>query len=206
MNRIWAELPALSEQVLSAANALVQDRPQLDGLRDRLSEALGLDRPSSNTRDEPSRDRVQEQLRGHVTVVDGDTLRFESGERIRLASVDACESDQRGYAGDGRAWACGQAATSFARSAVSGREVDCKQVAVDDWERIVARCRVGGKDLAAMLLREGLAFTFDRYVYAGVPMDEYKDLEAEARRERRGAWAYEVERPSDFRRDKAKHF
>jgi endonuclease YncB( thermonuclease family) len=73
-------------------------------------------------------------------VVDGDSIYLQGEERqIRLWGVDAPERDEAGYA----------AATKSLRKIAAGEFLECVQVDIDRYERIVGRCFIGDKDSGA---------------------------------------------------------
>lgn len=88
-------------------------------------------------------------------VVDGDTFRLASGERIRIAGIDAPET-QRGQAKCAREIAAGRAATARARAMLNGRTVQFRRVG-RSYNRTVAKVSLDGGDLAARLVRSGIA-------------------------------------------------
>ena len=89
----------------------------------------------------------------HVT--DGDTIRLASGERIRIAGIDAPET-QRGQAKCQREIDAGRAATATARRLLAGRAVQLERVG-RSYNRTVARVTLGGRDVAGELVRRGAA-------------------------------------------------
>lgn len=89
----------------------------------------------------------------HVT--DGDTFRLASGERIRIAGIDAPET-QRGQAKCGREIDAGRAATATARRLLAGRAVQLERLG-RSYDRTVARVTLGGRDVAGELVRLGAA-------------------------------------------------
>lgn len=123
-------------------------------------------------------------------IVDGDSLRV-AGVSVRLAGIDAFERRQRCGAG-ATAWACGDAATDRLRQLVSAG-VRCEPNGETSHRRIVATCFAAGQDVAAILVREGLALADPRY---GAP---YRALEAQARTARSGAHAGVHMPPWEFR-------
>lgn len=105
---------------------------------------------------------------GRITVLDGDTLRLD-GETIRLWGIDAPEGGQR-CARAGVEYDCGAAATAALTRFVASGPVRCAAVERDRYGRTVARCRVGGNDLGALMVRSGWALDYARYsggAYAG---------------------------------------
>jgi len=88
-------------------------------------------------------------------VIDGDTFRLASGERIRIAGIDAPESRQ-GQARCRAELALGKAATARARAMVEDRPVTLVRVG-RSYDRTVAEVRLGGRDLAGTLVAAGVA-------------------------------------------------
>ncbi|HEY0622769.1 thermonuclease family protein [Sphingomonas sp.] len=88
-------------------------------------------------------------------VTDGDTFRLESGERIRIAWIDAPET-QPGNARCRAELARGKAATRAAIALLKGRRVGIERVG-RSYDRTVARVRLDGRDVAALLVEKGAA-------------------------------------------------
>src|SRR5262245_43792216 len=135
----------------------------------------------------------QERVSGRAEITDGDSLEI-GATRVRLFGVDAVEGRQS-CTRDGRPWACGNEAARKLRSLIGDRTVTCTKRDVDSYGRIVAVCRSGAADLAAEMVRSGLATAYRRY------SSDYVDEENEARAARRGIWAGEFENPEDYRHD-----
>ena len=129
-------------------------------------------------------------------MVDGDTLLFPN-HRVVLAGIDAPETAQSCQNENGEDWACGAEATNRLVQLM----VD--EVVCDLHERIFLRrsfrpsyratCFSGGLDVAKVLVREGLA------VAEYADSERYLADERDARDEKRGIWAGEFDRPSDWR-------
>jgi endonuclease YncB( thermonuclease family) len=137
-------------------------------------------------------ERGEAEISGPATVVDGDTLTV-AGNRIRLHGVDAPEASQV-CTRDGLPWRCGADATEALRKFLRGRQVACTPIDRDRFGRIVARCRAGGEDLGAWLVREGLAVAYTDFSWRYVPE------ELRARWAGRGLWAGSFQTPADYRR------
>jgi len=88
-------------------------------------------------------------------VTDGDTFRLKSGERIRIAGIDAPEV-QRGHAKCKAELVRGVAATRQAIALLKGQTVEIERVG-RSYNRTVARVRLGHRDLAATLVDKGVA-------------------------------------------------
>jgi endonuclease YncB( thermonuclease family) len=141
------------------------------------------------------------------TVIDGDTLEWVPrrcafsavglgcpAQRLRLYGVDAFESRQRCEDAAGVPWPCGAVATDRLRQLVERPDFACHvdHEFVDRHAREFAVCVTGGRDVGALLVREGLAFAYGRGL-------QYLPFENEAKEERRGAWAGRFVRPQYFR-------
>lgn len=92
--------------------------------------------------------------RGRTTVINGETLEID-GRRIRLSGVDALEADQ--LCDDGtKVWACGKDNIRALSEHIGHRPVECLQRDVDI-DPIEANCQVGGENLNAWIVSNGLA-------------------------------------------------
>lgn len=132
---------------------------------------------------------------GPVRVIDADTIEV-AGVRVRLHGIDAPERDQTCTRGRER-WACGRWATLEAERRLSGRRAECDAVDRDRHGRVVAVCRVGGRDVAEAFVRDGLALADPRFSRA------YLDAERAARREGAGIAGWDMVRPRDWRAGRA---
>lgn len=138
-------------------------------------------------------------IRGQATVIDGDTIEIQ-GSRIRLAAVDAPESDQLCENDVGRRYRCGQTA-SFALADFIGRSLVTCTAEIDrygkpqtSYDRTIAACRVNGADLGAWLVERGWAVPY--WTYGGA---RYRSQYEQARQSRVGIWAGRFEDPSEHR-------
>jgi len=131
---------------------------------------------------------------GVPRVVDGDTLVVQN-TRVRLFGIDAPEAQQTCEGAAGRAWSCGAAATQSLRE-LAKQGVRCTGDEEDRYGRLIAVCRVGGRDLNAAMVARGAAFAYRKYSMA------YVRQEAEAKSARRGIWQGAAERPDLVRAQK----
>ena len=140
-------------------------------------------------------------------VVDGDTFALIPksciyvlvklgcpAQRLRLEGADALEAKQTCRDAQDVEWACGEAATERLRQLISRPDFTCRidPEFTDRHAREFAVCYTDGRDVGAILVREGLAFAFGRD-------RQYLPLEIEAEEARRGAWAGHFVRPQYFR-------
>jgi endonuclease YncB( thermonuclease family) len=93
-------------------------------------------------------------------VIDGDTFRLESGERIRIAGIDAPETQPR-QAKCRAEIARGEAATRNARALLNGRMVTIARVG-RSYNRTVANVQLDGRDVSAVLVERGIAARWPR--------------------------------------------
>ena len=131
-------------------------------------------------------------VRGPAHVVDGDTFVID-GKRIRLHGIDAVEGDQHCGGEGSPMWPCGKWVTAEVTARYEGRILECFQTDTDRYDRIVAICMDGSRELNRDLVRGGLAFAFPKY------SDRYIRDEAFARRVRAGLFGTGVTRPAAFR-------
>ncbi|MFS8036891.1 thermonuclease family protein [Xanthobacter sp. AM11] len=131
----------------------------------------------------------REMLEGVAVAVDGDTLDLR-GTRLRLSGIDAPELRQE-CVRERRPWPCGEAARRTLAEALRRGPVSCAAGRADKYGRPLARCTVGGVDLADVMVREGMAVAYLGRDYAGA--------QAEAQAARRGIWAGPFEMPVDWR-------
>ncbi|WP_428246771.1 thermonuclease family protein [Ferrovibrio sp.] len=122
---------------------------------------------------------------------DGDSLRHGRSAH-RLYGIDAPELRQTCRRGQ-EDWPCGEAARDRLAALIEGRAIACETLEQDRYGRSVSICRADGTDLAALLVREGLAVAYLRYSWRYLPDEAY------ARIRRRGVWSGEFELPEQFR-------
>jgi micrococcal nuclease len=93
-------------------------------------------------------------------VTDGDTFRLESGERIRIAGIDAPEThrDQAKCTGE---VALGLRAKDQATALLAGRNVTLHRVG-RSYNRTVATVTLDGRDVGSELVRMGIAAWWPR--------------------------------------------
>lgn len=127
-------------------------------------------------------------ISGPAYVIDADTLRIGQ-ERIRLFGIDAPELEQ--LCSD---QPCGRLARDRAVVIVGSRQVTCAGNSRDRYRRLIATCRINGRDLGRQLVAEGWAMAYVRY------SRRYLGEETRARGARRGIWQWEVVTPEVWRR------
>lgn len=134
---------------------------------------------------------------GAVKVIDGDTFDV-GGVRVRLFGIDAPEVSQTCETQRGKNWPCGAWVVDQVRLQYEGHHARCTVIDMDKYGRSVARCTIGGRDVGAELVLDGLAFAYRRYA-----MDYDLDEKSAAVRGA-GLHASKVQSPAQFRRTQAK--
>lgn len=129
----------------------------------------------------------EQEYAGRFVVMDGDSLE-QNGIRFRLEGIDAPEARQTCRKA-GADWPCGREATKYLRNLVSEGGVVCTSLGLDKYERILARCETGNRDINREMVAGGWAVSFGGYF-----VDE-----ALAREKRLGLWAGDFMRPGDWR-------
>ena len=125
--------------------------------------------------------RPGDTITGKAFVIDGDTIRV-SGQTIRLSGLDAPEVDQWAKHQHGYWYKQGIRVKSALIQAIGGKNVQVKVEGYDKYDRVIGTVMFNGKDVGEWLVRNGHAIA----AYG----DQYKHLEREARRARRGMWGH----------------
>ena len=132
-----------------------------------------------------------------VHIADGDTITVQRGAdkvKVRLYGIDTPESSQ---------W-YGQNAKTFTSSQVMGKTVEVQEIDVDRYDRVVGLVSVGDLVLNRHLVAYGYAWVYHRYCKKPF-CSEWSEVEAEARREKRGLWKNpSVIPPWEYRHSKRK--
>ena len=131
-------------------------------------------------------------------IVDGDTL-VVAGERIRLAGIDAPETDQVCRRAGQPYW-CGVEATQALRQKVGPGVVTCTTSGRDRYNRPLGVCRAAdGTELNSWLVRSGHALAYRQYSWRYLPEEFFARLWGY------GMWAGEFVAPWDWRRGMRLH-
>lgn len=140
---------------------------------------------------------AQDTLRGVPYVIDGDTI-IVNGTHVRLAAIDAPETDQTCADATGQAYRCGLLAASALEQEIAGRSVTCTQTDTDKYGRVVAYCVIGGLDLGEFMVRAGMAVDYTRYD----PEGKYVEAQQDAKTAGRGIWQGAFTEPEIWRHRK----
>ncbi len=137
---------------------------------------------------------ASDELTGRASVIDGDTLEIH-GERIRILDIDTPESRQTCTRPDGAKWRCGQKASLALANWIGARTVTCDSTGKDRYGRWLARCTVGGADIAEWLAESGWAVP-----YRDCKCEVVRSASGRAKAAGAGIWSSNFEMPWEWRK------
>jgi endonuclease YncB( thermonuclease family) len=120
---------------------------------------------------------VPQHISGPARIIDGDGL--ISHWEIRLFGIDAPEM---------RGGPEGRRSRAALEDLIADPPVDCGGLNFDRYGRVVAICRVDGKDLGQEMLAIGQAVTYRKYLEGSPVEPAYLEAERKAREAKRGLW------------------
>jgi endonuclease YncB( thermonuclease family) len=151
--------------------------------------------------DKAQKDKLDFNIVGKATVIDGDTITINKF-KIRFSAIDAPEKNFYGQTqfcrGPKGVWACGKKASSALKQLINGQEVQCTNEGKDRYGRILSICHANGIDLQAEMVRSGMAVAYLKY------SDRYENEMVEAMIAQVGIWAGPFLEPEDWRRQNSK--
>jgi micrococcal nuclease len=115
---------------------------------------------------------AQSEISGTCLVIDGDTIHVITGNgtiKVRLHGIAAPETNQRG----------GKEATAFLERYAEGKPVRCTLDETKTRKFEIGTCYVGGQDIAAAVIKAGLARDCPRFSggkYQAIERPEAKKL------------------------------
>ncbi len=141
---------------------------------------------------------VADTLTGHPVVTDGDTFRFKGGLKIRLFGVDTPEKNQK-CEWKNACYPCGRDAADFVRALVGKNEMTCALTGDKTYDRFVAVCSVGKKDVGEAIIAAGWGLPYRRFL-KGHPLEaSYVAAEKGAQSQKRGLNRGRFIPPADWR-------
>jgi endonuclease YncB( thermonuclease family) len=135
-----------------------------------------------------------------VKVSDGDTVhvldRSRDRHKIRLGGIDAPEKDQ----------AFGRQSTHNLARYISGKSVLVEYSKRDQYDRIIGKLLLDGRDINLTQVKEGYAWHYKRYQNEQSELDRvlYSSAETEARAKKLGLWSVPAVPPWEYRRARRK--
>jgi len=133
-----------------------------------------------------------QEIYGEAKVIDGDTIHIGKN-KIRLHGIDAPETDQKCIINN-EDWACGKNSTLALIEMIENHPVKCRINGVDRYNRFIAVCFSGKKNLNKMMVKNGWAIAYRYY------SKYYIDEEFIAEKKKLGIWKGEFEEPYQFRK------
>lgn len=124
---------------------------------------------------------------GPAHVIDGDSLVVGQVE-TRLIGIDAPELGQMCLL-DRKPWRCGEAAKAALHGMIAGHNVTCEGEGRDQYDRVLAVCSIGDRELNREMVENGWAVAFGAY-------DAQEKI---ARSGELGLWVSEFDRPEQWR-------
>lgn len=129
------------------------------------------------------------QEQGTVTnVVDGDTFKVEIGgtvETVRIIGIDTPETVH-----PSKPVQCfGKEASNALKEVLDGEDITLEKNPAeerDKYGRLLRYVEIDGVDIGASMIEEGFAYSYKQYPHPR--LEEYNELEKEAREENRGLW------------------
>jgi hypothetical protein len=92
-------------------------------------------------------------------------------------------------------WACGSAEADQLMRLVTGKDVRCTSMGIDQHGRTLGRCMVGTTDINRTMVATGYAVAYRHY------STDYVSAEETAKAYKRGLWAGTFERPDQYRHE-----
>ena len=120
-----------------------------------------------------------------ASVVDGDTVELESGEKLRLLLVDTQEVTS------GKNECYGMEARDYTRQLVEGKSVQLsydESGCTDRYGRTLAYVSVDGREVNGLLVERGFACVLHISPAGDDRAEEFKGLQSEAKLAKRGLW------------------
>ena len=133
-----------------------------------------------------------QEVYGDAKVVDGDTIHIGKN-KIRLHGIDAPERDQKCIFNN-EDWECGNNSTLALIRMIGNQPVKCQINGVDRYNRSIAVCFSGKKNLNKMMVKNGWAIAYRYY------SKDYIDEEFIAERKKLGIWKGKFEKPEEWRK------
>ena len=122
-------------------------------------------------------------IRGRCWVIDADDISV-NGELIRMAGIDAPESDQIAMRWDGATYPHGEIVKRMLCKKIGGKYVEVRIEGTDKYDRKIGTVFLDGEDINKRMVRKGLAIA----AYG----NQYKQDESIAKKLRKGMWGDKI--------------
>ena len=114
--------------------------------------------------------------------MDGDSIQSSDGTTIRLYGIDAPEFEQLCYTNN-KKWKCGRESKQKLHAFVKNKQISCKLIEKDKYNRNVEDCSVDNKSINEYMVENGWAVAYTRY------SDNYTWAELKAKNNKLGVWS-----------------
>ena len=143
------------------------------------------------------------EISGNAQIIDGDTIKINS-KKIRLHGIDAPEFKQMCkktyltiiFFTFTKDYPCGKISTEKLKKKVNNKEIKCKILDVDRYNRLIGECYKRNLNLNSWLVSNGYAVVYRKY------SKKYVSDEINAKNNKLGVWQGKFEMPWDYRRKK----
>jgi len=158
-------------------------------------EALGIPTDAKHCHKAFRKGEVTEQtIVGYPRIIDGDSIRIEK-LNIRLHGIDAPEIKQQCKVSTDLK-PCGRVASEVLADLIGDEKIRCLWSERDRYDRLLASCYVGEKNVNAEMVKLGMALAYRRY------SDRYVEEEEYAKNAGLGLWATNFVEPWKWREGK----
>ena len=134
-------------------------------------------------------------ITGYFFAIDGDSLRKKDIE-IRLLEIDSPEYRQTCFDKNDKEYDCGKISTNFLRKLVKDSKLNCKYQKKDMYDRYLANCYDGDKNINHEMIKNGMAIIYN----INQASHREKELEKQARDNKIGIWQGKFLSPKEFRK------
>ena len=135
------------------------------------------------------------EISGIFKAIDGDSLRMENGQEIRLLKIDAPEYRQICFDKNDKEYDCGKISAKFLRKLTLNTKLICKYNEKDIYDRYLAICYDNNKNINYEMIKSGMAIIYNIHDAS----EELKFLEKQARESNIGLWQGKFLAPKAFR-------
>ncbi len=140
---------------------------------------------------------LEKEVSGVAKVLDGDSIMLSNLYEVRLIDIDAPEYNQTCFDKKNHEYFCGKISASFLKNLVHGKELICKYMKKDVYDRFLGRCFLGEKNINSELIKNGMAII---YSFNKINKD-LQNFEDEAKIAKIGVWQGPFLEPRKYRRN-----
>ncbi|EME32381.1 putative nuclease domain protein [Galdieria sulphuraria] len=140
-------------------------------------------------------------LEGQVRVIDGDTIRFLNGPRVRLNHIDAPELKQTCLLqGVGKIYHCGKTSKETLEGIIGNHKIYCESDKLDVYGRWLGTCWTLDMGQKGININQRMVQLGEAVTYKGATT--YRVDEEAAKVAKKGIWSSSFQWPWEFRKTK----